>query len=407
MNQKLERLSERLQLNKFKLQTLLDITKGINDNLPISQLVAIYRGIVEGELGLSQLLLYSKSDTDWEVLLQYGDDRSFESDLAQIDLSGFEDISVISNLDEQPIAGFDILIPVQHDGKALAYLFIGDIDESISISPIIKHMNFIQTITNILVVAIENKRLMRESIRQERMRRELELAAEMQAMLVPGSFVKNDILDVHALYYPHAEVGGDYYDQFGLKNGKQLICIADVSGKGIAAAFLMANFQASLHVLAEVEDSLESLVHSLNKSVVDATKGDRFITFFIGIYDPTTRMLDYVNAGHNPPLLYDGAENWLRKGCMGLGMVDDIPAVNSGHINVKPSAILTCFTDGLVEVENDQGEEYGEARVSLALTSHKSADMSTLNTELRQDFDSFRGSNPPHDDFALLSVRFF
>jgi len=407
MDQKLERLSERLQLNKFKLQTLLDITKGINDNLPISQLVAIYRGIVEGELGLSQLLLYSKAEAGWEVLLQYGDDRSFESDLAQIDLSGFEDISVISNLDEQPIAGFDILIPVQHHGKALAYLFIGDIDESISISPIIKHMNFIQTITNILVVAIENKRLMRESIRQERMRRELELAAEMQSMLVPGSFVKNDMLDVHALYYPHAEVGGDYYDQFALKNGKQLICIADVSGKGIAAAFLMANFQASLHVLAEVEDSLESLVHSLNKSVVDATQGDRFITFFIGIYDPTTRTLDYVNAGHNPPLLYDGDEHWLRKGCMGLGMVDDIPVVNSGRIEVQPSAVLTCFTDGLVEVENDQGEEYGEARVSNALIANTSADMSTLNTELRQDFDLFRGSNPPHDDFALLSVRFF
>lgn len=407
MDSKLERLSERLQLNKFKLQTLLDITKGINNNLPISQLVAIYRGIVEGELGLSQLLLYTKTDTGWEVLLQYGDDRSFEAELSKIDLSNYEDISVISNLDEQPIAGFDILIPVHHDGKALAYLFIGDVDESISISPIIKHMNFIQTITNILVVAIENKRLMRESIRQERMRRELELAAEMQSMLVPSSFAKNDILDVHALYYPHAEVGGDYYDQFALKNGKQLICIADVSGKGIAAAFLMANFQASLHVLAEVEDSLGSLIHSLNKSVVDATQGDRFITFFIAIYDPSTRTLDYVNAGHNPPLLFDGTDHWLKKGCMGLGMLDDIPIVNSGSIMVKSSAVLTCFTDGLVEVENDLGEEYGETRVSTALASSKSADMSTLNSELRQDFDSFRGSNPPHDDFALLSVRFF
>jgi sigma-B regulation protein RsbU (phosphoserine phosphatase) len=407
MEQKLVRLSERLQLNKFKLQTLLEITKGINDNLPISQLVAIYRGIVEGELELSKLILYSKAENRWEILLQFGAEAGHEGLLAKTDLEPYQDITVMSGVEQQVLPGFDILIPVHHDGKALAYLFIGDMDESISISPIIRHMNFIQTITNIMVVAIENKRLMRESLRQERMRRELELAAEMQAFLVPSVFEANDIIDVHALYYPHQEVGGDYYDQFALSDGRQVTCIADVSGKGISAAFLMANFQAQLRAHIEIVPSLEALIHTLNASVVSATHGDRFITFFISIYDPVKRELYSVNAGHNPPLLRGAEDRWLRKGCMGLGMIDEIPVIHHDRVSIAPREVLVCFTDGLVEVENNAGEEYGEERVSSILTAHADSEMDDFNHILKEDFDSFRGSNPAHDDFALLSVRFF
>ncbi|NNC83937.1 MAG: SpoIIE family protein phosphatase, partial [Flavobacteriales bacterium] len=327
---KLTRLSERLQLNKFKLQTLLEITRGINDNLPISQLVAIYRGIVEGELGLTKLVLYSSTENGWRVLLQYGDDTDYLSQLDGTDFSDYKTISVLNTEDQQILTGFDVLIPVLHHRKPLAYLFIGDVDDDISISPIIKHMNFIQTLTNILVVSIENKRLMAESLRQERIRRELELAAEMQSMLVPSVFEVNDILEVDALYYPHQEVGGDYYDQFRLPSGKEVICIADVSGKGIAAAFLMANFQARLRAQIEIAQTLDELIHQLNKSVVDATQGDRFITFFLGVYDPSSRELNYVNAGHNPPLLLQSEIHWLGQGCMELGMLDEIPSIQVG-----------------------------------------------------------------------------
>ncbi|NND95597.1 MAG: PP2C family protein-serine/threonine phosphatase [Flavobacteriales bacterium] len=404
---KLTRLSERLQLNKFKLQTLLDITKGINDNLSISQLVAIYRGIVEGELGLSKLVLYSSTEFGWRILLQYGDERDHLPRLDDTDFTPFKSICVLNEKDKQVLDGFDILIPVLHDKKPLAYLFIGDLDDGISISPIIKHMNFIQTLTNILVVSIENKRLLAESLRQERIRRELELAAEMQSMLVPSDFQKNDIIEVDALYYPHQEVGGDYYDQFKLKSGKEVTCIADVSGKGIAAAFLMANFQARLRAQIEIADTIEELIHQLNSSVVEATNGDRFITFFLSVYNPDTRELEYVNAGHNPPILIGPETSWLKKGCMGLGMLDEIPVIESDRLLIDPLSVLTCFTDGLVEVENSSGVEYGETRLEQQVIKHREAEIRSLNQAIRDDFDQFRGSNPPHDDFALLSVRFF
>jgi sigma-B regulation protein RsbU (phosphoserine phosphatase) len=192
-----------------------------------------------------------------------------------------------------------------------------------------------------------------------------------------------------------------------LKSGKEVTCIADVSGKGIAAAFLMANFQARLRAQIEIADSIEELIHQLNTSVVEATNGDRFITFFLSVYDPNTRLMEYVNAGHNPPLLKGKETDWLKKGCMGLGMLDDIPMIEKGEKVISPASVLTCFTDGLVEVENDLGEEYGEQRLEDQLNEHRSSEMTTLNRAIRDDFDSFRGTNPPHDDFALLSVRFF
>ncbi len=405
--EKLHRLSERLQLNKFKLQTLLEMTKGINDNLPISQLVAIYRGIVEGELGLSKLILFAPSEGSWDVLLQFGEEKVDISGWSPEAMSSFNDITVLSDAKEQVIPGYDIIIPVHHQKRPLAYLFIGDFEDEVSISPIIKHMNFIQTLTNILVVAVENKRLMRESLRQERLRRELELAAEMQALLVPSDFPSNGKWEVHALYYPHQEVGGDYYDSFELEDGRQVLCIADVSGKGISAAFIMANFQARVRVLSEVEPDLVKLIQNLNRTVDDTTKGERFITFFMSVFDPVTRELTYVNAGHNPPLLKDqGAITYLSKGCMGLGMVQEIPHIDRTKLKIGVDAVLLCFTDGLIEVENDAGIEYGEERLEKLMFQEDLSSMETLNRAIKKDFDQFRGNNPPHDDFAVLSARF-
>jgi phosphoserine phosphatase RsbU/P len=404
---RLHRMSERLQLNKFKLQTLLEITKGINDNLPISQLVAIYRGIVEGELELSKLVLFTRLEPGWEVLLQFGDQDVDLSSWNPEDMDAFQGITVLSQAKEQIIPGYDIIIPVHHQSRALAYLFIGDMEDEVAISPIIKHMNFIQTITNILVVAVENKRLMRESLRQERMRRELELAAEMQALLVPSEFPVMGEVEVSALYYPHQEVGGDYYDSFQLQDGRHFICIADVSGKGISAAFIMANFQARLRVMAEVEPDISKLVRHLNKSVDDSTKGERFVTFFVAVFDPETRVLTSINAGHNPPLLKNGfTSSFLKKGCMGLGMVQEIPQISVEETTLQKGAVLLCFTDGLVEVENEQGQEYGEKGLEKLMSALNQESMADLNLKVKADFDRFRGGNAAHDDFAVLSARF-
>ena len=116
-------------------------------------------------------------------------------------------------------------------------------------SPVVKHLRFIELLTNVLIVALQNKRLELERVRQEATRRELELAADLQSMLVPADWPRDRDVDVAAFYKPHLEVGGDYYDVFSVDEDRLVFCMADVSGKGIAAAFLMSNFQANLRAI--------------------------------------------------------------------------------------------------------------------------------------------------------------
>ena len=156
-----------------------------------------------------------------------------------------------------------------------------------------------------------------------------------------------------------------------------------------------------------MEPDLVKLIQNLNRTVDETTKGERFITFFMSVFDPVTRELTYVNAGHNPPLLKDqGAITYLSKGCMGLGMVEQISHIDRTKLKIGVDAVLLCFTDGLIEVENDAGIEYGEERLEKLMFQEDLSSMEALNRAIKKDFDQFRGNNPPHDDFAVLSARF-
>ena len=231
-------------------------------------------------------------------------------------------------------------------------------------SPVLKHLNFIQTISSIIIVAIENIRLFNESLRQEALKKELELAARMQQMLIPDNsqMPKNPKMIVNGFYYPHYEVGGDYYDCIKLSETKTGFCIADVSGKGISAAILMSNFQASLRALFTHDIKLETLINKLNSIVVVNAAGEKFITFFVARYDHKIRILEYINAAHNPPVLYDtvtGEVLHLKSSCVGIGMLDEIPLVEKSEIMIRNYSKIVCYTDGLSELKGEDGKDIG------------------------------------------------
>jgi sigma-B regulation protein RsbU (phosphoserine phosphatase) len=260
-------------------------------------------------------------------------------------------------------------VPVYNNNIPLAFVFIGDIEEEgEGMSPVLKHLNFIQTISSIIIVAIENIRLFKESLHQEALKKELELAAKMQKMLIPDNnqMPKNPKLIVNGFYFPHYEVGGDYYDCIRLSETKTGICIADVSGKGISAAMLMSNFQASLRALFTFDIELETLVKKLNSIVVVNAAGEKFITLFVARYDHETRVLEYINAAHNPPVLYNtvtGAVLHLRTSCVGVGMLDEIPSVHKSQIIIKDFSKIVCYTDGLSELKYADGSDIGTKEI--------------------------------------------
>lgn len=353
---------DRLSISKFKLKALLDITLSINANLPTEDLLSKYEDILRHDLGIGKILIFKRSDT-WECLMNGG----FPRELEKIDVeSRLLNISeIVYGKPELGFEGVDIIIPVYNNNVHLAFVFIGDIEEEgEGMSPVLKHLHFIQTLSSIIIVAVENIRLFNESLRQEAIKKELELAARMQKILVPDEshMPQNPKVVVKGFYYPHYEVGGDYYDCIKLSRTKTGICIADVSGKGISAAMLMSNFQASLRALFTHDVQLETLVHKLNTIVTVNAAGEKFITFFVARYDHESGILEFINAAHNPPVLYNtvsGAVSHLKASCVGLGMLDCIPTVRKSEILITDYSKLVCYTDGLSELKGEDGKDIG------------------------------------------------
>lgn len=359
--------NDRLKILKFKLDSLLDITLSINANLPTETLLSKYESILRNNLGIGKILIFKHSE-NWECLLNGG----FPSHLGKINvpdrLGKFDEITYVSP--DMGFEGVDIIVPVYNNNVQLAFLFIGDIEEEgEGMSPVLKHLNFIQTISSIIIVAIENIRLHKESLRQEALKKELELAARMQKMLIPDNagMPQNQGMKVNGFYYPFSEVGGDYYDCLRLSDTKTGFCIADVSGKGISAAILMSNFQANLRALFTADIDLESLIRKLNSIIVVNASGEKFITFFVARYDLSGRVLEYVNAAHNPPVFYDtvtGEIVHFKASCVGIGMLDEIPVITKSEIAVPHRTKVVCYTDGLSELKYDDGKtDIGTAEI--------------------------------------------
>jgi len=403
---KISRLEQKLELKDFKLSWIKDISTAINENLETDALLSLFIDFLKDKLDIGQIIFFSAANKNWELLGHLG--ITGVPELKDFDLyNDAKDIRVgdytINGVNES----FEILIPVHHHGKLLSLLFLADSEEKIGISPIIKHMNFIQTLANLISVAIVNKRLHKEEIEKERLNREMELAADMQNSLIPPNDFDNDRLNLNAHYHPHHLIGGDYYDYF-VDEDRIVFCMADVSGKGISAAIFMSNFQAKLHALLKNTDlRLAELVDKLHSEIDQISKGDRFITFFIGEFNFDTRLLEYVNAGHNPPLLLKDNEIMeLKKGTTGLGMVRSLPTVNVGSVVLQAKNMILCYTDGITETINEKEEWYGEERLRTIFKNNSSGSSKTTNTALLKSITEFKGAMEDHDDFALLTLCF-
>lgn len=399
---------DRLRISKFKLDALLDITLSINANLPTEELLSKYELILRNNLGIGKILIF-KHSLKWECLLNGGFPKEFETGIdVESHLLKFTETAFRN--EDLGIEGVDIIIPVYNNYSPLAFILIGDIEEEgEGMSPVIKHLTFIQTISSIIIVAIENIRLFNESLRQEAFRKELELAARMQQKLIPDNktMPRNDHFVVTGFYYPHYEVGGDYYDCIKLSDDKTGFCIADVSGKGIAAAILMSNFQASLRALFTYDIELPLLIQKLNNLIIANAAGDKFITFFVARYDHKRCILEYINAGHNPPVLFNiatGQVMHLHSICVGIGMIDEIPPVKEEILNISNNSKLVCYTDGLSDLKGDDGKEILTREIVRHITNRNPVE-SNIREMLKEL--GIPDDNPDlFDDVSIIAADF-
>lgn len=406
---RIDYLEAELEEKEFKLNSLLEITSAINSNMPVDYLMKIFIYILQDQLGFDKIVLVNRLDK-WVVQTKVGVKGNLDEWDIDLDLGRFKEITFIQSSANERIQEFQVVVPVFHKEQPLAFLLlhhsaptIGDSDKFID------NLRFIQTLTNIIVVAIENKQLANQRVIQERMKKELELASEMQKFLFPAELPSNRKMDIAARYHSHNQVGGDYYDFIPIRKNEYLMCIGDVSGKGISAAMLMANFQATLRTLLIVQKyDLDFLVRELNEKVMQTTKGEKFITFFIAHFNAETRVMTYINAGHNHPILTNGKEvMMLDQGTIGLGMFEELPFLNIGEVTLKPNTTLVSYTDGVVELENEQGEQFGIERLVKVIHSFYMLKMEDVCNLTFGKLDEYRENCPFVDDTAIMACRFF
>lgn len=246
------------------------------------------------------------------------------------------------------------------------------------------------------------------------MKRDLQIAKEIQAWLLPARPPQVPGLQIAFATRPANTVAGDYYDVFprqgpeGETAGESfLIAVADVAGKSVPAAMLMATIQASLKTLCTTPGPLTELVARMNRYVCsNSQNGRRFTTAFLAEYDPAARQLRYVNAGHNAPVLWrrTGTTEELSAGGLPLGVMKDA-AYESGVVTLELGDVLVAFTDGLVEAENSRSEEYGQGRFLNALWTNAQAPADAILRTILFDIDRFVGAAPQHDDVTLMVLK--
>jgi len=244
------------------------------------------------------------------------------------------------------------------------------------------------------------------------MKRDLEIAREIQTWLLPNEPPNVPGIEVAFQTRPANTVAGDYYDVFVRPKGAPnenhvLMAVADVAGKSIPAAMLMATFQASLRTLSVTESSLPELVGSINRYACTNSQGGlRFTTAFLAELDPATRTLTYINAGHNQPMLCrkSGALERLDEGGLPIGIRAEA-SYQSGSVVLAPGDWLVIFTDGVVEAMNTRGDEYGEPRLLAAIATSSLGSPGQMMQRIMTDLDVFVGNTPQHDDVTCLLVK--
>ncbi len=405
-------LKKQLQLKEMQMEALLEATQAINNNVSAADLFRIFSFTILGQ-GVSQIALYHKN-TSWDLVLHFAvtkeqlEHLSVEDTLLPLgsDVHSLQPKSLGENLP------FEWFIPVYHKQEPLAMLLLGSLkktpDEPDTAGR--EQLRFIQTFTNIIIVAIENKRLFRQKLEQESIKKELEVAERVQNMLVPKRLPKNKRVDMEAVYMPHHNIGGDYYDYIALDENRFMVCMADISGKGIAAALLMANVQAILRTIARETPNLADLIVRLNQRLWEVTAGDPFISLFVAIHDFSDNSIAYINAGHNPPLMiFDNTVQLLKKGCPILGAFDKIPGPTPEPeiLHWKPNTVFLTYTDGLTDLENDNGQSFTIETLSHFALQHFDLSMLDFNVALLQTIKQFKGKQNYNDDISILSYRVF
>ncbi len=370
-------------------------------------------------LNVDSVMTVLNAGDDRLMLLRGGEETPFMPESAfAVTLSEFEDRPMM--VDEILATGTVHLTPqerewlVEHDvavalplasrNKMIGFLAIGmkrtrqDFEAA--------DVELLRSLSFQVAVAGENLRLLEENVEKQRMENELSMARKVQEGLLPATMPETPGLEVFGTSLSCLEVAGDYFDVINLDDDRTVLAIGDVSGKGAGAAMLMSNLQASIRTAVKIGSDLKTMIEQINDLIFDNTQAHQFITFLAGVYDHSTGRFDYVNAGHNPPLLVkkDGTLTLLESGGLILGALADM-TYEQESIKLDKGDLLFLYTDGLSEAENPEGDMYDEERVEEFVKRNHGMDIGKMVDLLASEVEGFMNGMERKDDLTLLIAR--
>jgi serine phosphatase RsbU (regulator of sigma subunit)/pSer/pThr/pTyr-binding forkhead associated (FHA) protein len=265
-------------------------------------------------------------------------------------------------------------------------------------------LRVLTALANVAAAKIENVRLLEETMEKRRMEEDMRMAAQIQNGLLPREAPGVPGWDVAGCNRPCRTVGGDYYD-FAIEEGRLLLALGDVSGKGTGAALLMTVLRAAVRG-HWTEPSLADAVARINRTVCQNVPSSKYVTFFLAALDPATGELDYVNAGHNPPLLVreDGTVEKLSEGGLVLGMFENV-VYDGGRVEMRRGDTLVIYSDGVTETWGPDGEEYGEESLLPLVVRDRRLGAEALQNSILQAIERFEAGARATDDRTIVVLK--
>jgi phosphoserine phosphatase RsbU/P len=394
-----------LRLKRQEADALRDVLRSINQShLRPEHIFKVARNTLLAQCEVHKMKFVYRDEEGFHTGMRHGFSQITQGALAELP----SDLDVMEvNAIHHPALyamGVEYVVPVNYRNQVAAWLLVAEFAESDAERE--NDLIFIEIIGNVVSAALENRSLIEDIVQQESLRRELEVAGRIQKQLLPTEFGMIEAATVYAENHAHHHIGGDFYDVISRGEKGFFLCIADVAGKGIGAALLMANLQANLRALILSETDLESVVTKLHKILYNITHGEQFVTFFIAHVRPPEHEIDYINCGHNPPLLMrDGRMQEFDVGTIPLGIID-LPSLEEATVKYEEGDTLFMYTDGLMEQHNRADEMLGEHRIHFKLAEVGERDVKEIVAAMRAMYDDFCQGMEQEDDVTLLAVRF-
>jgi phosphoserine phosphatase RsbU/P len=295
-------------------------------------------------------------------------------------------------------------VPFAVEGRVLGMLYVDSPFHTNRFTE--RDLQLLTLIAGVAAIRIENVRLLEIQAEKKRWSDELELASEIQLRLHPACPPDIQSYDVVGVSFPCFEVGGDYYDFIPKKDGKFVIALGDVSGKGIAAALLMSSVHAAVRAQSTTRLSCAEIVSEINQYEYDNTPANRYVTLFYSELDARTNELTYINAGHNPPILVRAGSEVTRLDIGGFP-VGITPAgdYREGWVHLDPGDVLLIYSDGASESLDEKGEEFGEARLIEIVQRNRTRTAAGIRDRIEEALTRFVGKAKAVDDLTLVIVK--